>query len=231
MSRSRFNPAGLLGGWLWIALLTPGGTMALAAPGPAAIGTKAAVVDPLDFAGRIARLGDAQGLPFIIVDKVGARAFVFGADGALLGSAPVLLGAARGDDNPPGIGTMRLADIRPEQRITPAGRFEARLGATLGPRDVLWIDYDSALSLHRVVTNKPAERRAQRLASTSPADNRISYGCINVAVDFYESVVQPLFKPAGGIVYILPETRPAAEFFSWAASSEADDREAIGSSF
>ena len=172
MSRSRFNPAGLLGGGLWIALLTPGGTMALAAPGPAAIGTKAAVVDPLDFAGRIATLGDAQGLPFIIVDKVGARAFVFGADGALLGSAPVLLGAARGDDNPPGIGTMRLADIRPEQRITPAGRFEARLGATLGPRDVLWIDYDSALSLHRVVTNKPAERRAQRLASTSPADNR-----------------------------------------------------------
>jgi hypothetical protein len=37
-------------------------------------------------------------------------------------------------------------------------------------------------------------------------DNRISYGCIKVPVEFYESVVRPLFD-SSGIVYILPETR------------------------
>lgn len=33
----------------------------------------------------------------------------------------------------------------------------------------------------------------------------ISVGCINVPPDFYEDVVEPLFEPADGVGYILPE--------------------------
>ncbi|MDP3163891.1 MAG: hypothetical protein Q8N06_00360, partial [Hydrogenophaga sp.] len=80
-------------------------------------------------------------------------------------------------------------------------------------KELIWIDYDSALSLHRVVKGSPQERRAERLASPSPLDNRISYGCINVPVKFYESVVSPAFTGTNGIVYILPETRTASEVF------------------
>ena len=51
------------------------------------------------------------------------------------------------------------------------------------------------------------------LASPTAADNRISYGCINVPVKFYEDVVSPAFKGTYGIVYVLPETRPAQQVF------------------
>lgn len=160
-------------------------------------------------ADQVIATGDAQGLPFAIVDKIEARVFAFDASGRLVGAAPALLGLARGDRSAPGIGALRLANIPPAQRITPAGRFEAHLGANLAGHRILWIDYDAALSLHPVVTSNAAEHRLRRLATPSELDNRISYGCINVPPGFYEDFIEPLFAPAGGIVYILPESPPA----------------------
>jgi hypothetical protein len=177
-------------------------------PATAHFAGRTASVDTRRLADWVVASGDAHGRPFIIVDKIAARVFAFDAHGVIHGSAPALLGVARGDISPPGIGTLRLADITPAMRITPAGRFEASLGRDLGPRDILWVDYDAAISLHRVVTTNPKERRLARLASATIADNRISYGCINVPAGFYERVVLPLFKPANGLVYILPEAGP-----------------------
>jgi hypothetical protein len=167
-----------------------------------------ASTDTRRFADWVVASGDTHGTPFIIVDKVAARVFAFDANGVLRSSAPALIGLARGDISPPGVGTMRLADIGPAMRITPAGRFEAKLGHDLGPRDILWVDYDAAISLHRVITTNPAEHRLARLASATIDDNRISYGCINVPARFYDGVVRPLFAPANGVVYILPEASP-----------------------
>ena len=156
---------------------------------------------------------DNEKLPFMIIDKVQARVFVFDAQGQLKGVSAALLGLAVGDDSVPGIGQRKLSSIRPEERTTPAGRFVASLDRDVHGQEVLWVDYDSALSLHRVVTGQPKERRAERLATPSPLDNRISFGCINVPVKFYEQVVSPSFTGTNGIVYILPETRSAREVF------------------
>jgi hypothetical protein len=152
-------------------------------------------------------------LPFLIVDKKQAMVFAFHADGLLRGVAPVLLGMAVGDDSVPGIGQRKLSMIRPEERTTPAGRFVVALDRNLHGADILWVDYDAAISLHRVITTTPKERRAQRLASPTPLDNRISFGCINVPVQFFDHVVKPAFKGTNGIVYVLPETRSAREVF------------------
>jgi hypothetical protein len=152
-------------------------------------------------------------LPFLIVDKKQAKVFAFHADGILSGTAPALLGMAIGDDSAPGIGQRKLAAIRPEERTTPAGRFVAALDRNLHGVDILWVDYDAAISLHRVVAGTPKERRAQRLASPTPLDNRISYGCINVPPAFFDHVVAPAFKGSNGIVYVLPETRSAHDVF------------------
>ena len=152
-------------------------------------------------------------LPFMIIDKVQARVFVFDAEGQLKGAAAALLGLALGDDSVPGIGQRKLSSIRPEERTTAAGRFVASLDRDIHGHEVLWVDYDSALSLHRVVAGQTKERRAERLATPSPLDNRISFGCINVPVKFYEQVVSPSFTGTNGIVYILPETRSAREVF------------------
>ncbi len=152
-------------------------------------------------------------LPFMIIDKVQARVFMFDAQGQLRGASAALLGLAIGDDSVPGIGERKLSSILPAERTTPAGRFVASLDRDIHGHEVLWVDYDTALSLHRVVKGQPKERRAERLASPSPQDNRISFGCINVPVKFYESVVSPSFTGTNGIVYILPETRSAREVF------------------
>lgn len=156
---------------------------------------------------------DNRRKPFVIVDKKQAKAFVFDAFGQLLGSAPVLLGLAIGDDSVPGIGQRKLSSIRPEERTTPAGRFVASLDRNLQGEEILWVDYDAAISMHRVVTSNPKERRAQRLDSPSISDRRISYGCINVPVQFYNTVLSPAFTGTDGIVYVLPETRSARDVF------------------
>lgn len=157
--------------------------------------------------------GDAGGLPFVIVDKRESRVFVFDANGRLRGASPALVGAAPGDESVPGIGSRAIASIRPEERTTPAGRFTAVIGHGPQGEDILWVDYDSALALHRVVTSVPQERRLQRLQSKVAAERRITYGCINVPVAFYEEVVRPSFAGTRGIVYILPESRRPQELF------------------
>lgn len=156
---------------------------------------------------------DAHGLPFVIVDKVDARVFAFDPLGRLRGAAPALLGLAKGDRATPDIGTRRLADISQAERITPAGRFEASLGRNLTGKDILWVDYPSAISLHRVISTNIRERRLQRLATPSTDDNRVSYGCINVPVAFYEQAVLPLFASSDGVVYVMPETAPLDAVF------------------
>lgn len=157
--------------------------------------------------------GDNGGLPYVIVDKVNAKVFVFDAGGHLQGAEPALLGMVRGDRSAEGIGDQKLSAIRPEDRTTPAGRFVASLDRDLQGQSILWIDYASALALHRVVKGKPSERRAERLQSATSQDNRISYGCINVPVKFFENVVSPAFTNTNGVVYILPETGTPREMF------------------
>lgn len=157
--------------------------------------------------------GDNRSMPFAIVDKVDARVFVFDARGGLRGAAAALLGLARGDDAVPGIGNRALSSIRPEERTTPAGRFVASLDRNLRGHEILWVDYDGAVSMHPVATGNAKERRAERLATPTPLDNRISYGCINVPAKFFDNVVRPAFTGTNGIVYVLPETRSASEVF------------------
>jgi len=155
---------------------------------------------------------DNGSLPFVIVDKKDAEVFVFDRQGQVLGAAPALLGLAVGDDSAPGVGDKPLSAIPPKDRTTPAGRFTAFLDHETG-KHALWVDYKDNISLHRVVKGRPQDQRAQRLASPTPSDNRISFGCINVPVDFFEQTVLPTFKGTKGIVYVLPEVRAMRDFF------------------
>lgn len=168
--------------------------------------------------------GDNAQMPFIVVDKTDARVFVFQPDGTLRQSAPALLGSATGDDSAPGIGDRPLSAIRPEERTTPAGRFIASLDRNLRGGPMLWIDYDTAVSMHPVITSKAVERRAQRLATPTPLDNRISYGCINVPPGFFKDVVMPAFKATPGVVYVLPEVRRLDEVFVGLQSQDVPRR-------
>jgi hypothetical protein len=157
--------------------------------------------------------GDNGELPFIVIDKDAATVAVFNPRGEIIAETPALIGIAPGDESTPGIGERPLAEMGPEEKTTPAGRFQARFGPAIGGQPVLWVDYANSVALHPVITGNPRERRLQRLQSPEADDNRITFGCINVPVRFFTRFVRPYFGEGGGIVYILPDARPLDDVF------------------
>ena len=169
--------------------------------------------------------GDNQNMPFVILDKKEAKVFVFHPHGGLRGAAPVLLGITVGDDSFPGVGNKPLSQVKPEEKTTPAGRFVAASDKNIKGADIVWIDYEGAVSFHAVVKGKPEERRAERLASPLPSERRISFGCVNVPVKFFKTALHASFKKSDGIVYVLPETRSVNQVF--ASFYDVNDKEKL----
>ena len=162
---------------------------------------------------------DHGDLPYMVIDKVAAEIFVFDHLGQLVARTPILLGSAKGDESAPGIGDRELRDIAASERTTPAGRFVAKFGLASGNQKVIWVDWATAVSLHPVPRGSSKERRLARLASPTAADNRITFGCINVPTALYREVIAPLLADTAAVVYILPENRSLSEVF-WAAGDE-----------
>jgi hypothetical protein len=161
----------------------------------------------------VAAAGDNHGLPYAIIDKKAATLFLYRGSGARVGDAPVLLGVAIGDDATPGVGAKSLAEVGPAERTTPAGRFLAKFGIAAGRQRVLWVDYATSVALHTIPPGNPKEKRRERMLSPTPADNRITFGCINVPIAFYGRRISPLFRKKGGYVYILPDVKPLEAVF------------------
>lgn len=158
---------------------------------------------------------DARGQPFAIVDKRAAKFYVFHADGRLAGHTPALLGSAPGDHTLPGVGQRtQNGTLRPEDRTTPAGRFDAHAGRNASGEQVIWVDEDSAFAIHRLRPGFAYQARASRLASTQAAGKRVSWGCVVVPVPFYTQVVQQVLGQGRSVVYVMPETMPVQQVFN-----------------
>lgn len=184
------------------------------------LGAERAPVDVTQVAAWAVRAADNGDRPFAIVDKRRARVYVFTASGRLVGASPVLLGYAAGDHTVAGIGDKAIEDIKPHERTTPAGRFAAEPGRNTLGDDVVWVDYAAAVSMHRVRATNPKERRLERLATPTAKDNRISWGCINVPVAFFDEAVWPHIGQKRGVVYVLPEKQSLTAFFPAAATPQ-----------
>lgn len=174
----------------------------------------------------VSSAGDNHGLPYLIVDKPNAALFLYDAHGKQLAAVPVLIGIAPGDDATPGIGAKQLSEIGPAEKTTPAGRFLAKFGLAVGKERVLWVDYYTSVALHPVPAGVAArkEKRRERLASPTPDDNRITFGCINVPSSFYANTLSPMYRKKGGYVYVLPDDKPIEDVFPALHVQTADRR-------
>jgi len=200
-----------------MACLCAGTPVRAAEPGGARVadfGGTAASSDAQYAAQWVVQSRDNQGMAFAIVDKKDAKLYLFTPHGRLVASTPTLLGLARGDHSVPGVGDVPVAQIPREDRTTPAGRFVTQPGRNLDGEDVVWMDYDAGLALHRLRPGASQRSRLQLLASDMPDAHRVSAGCVVVPVDFFESQVQPMFGARAGVVYVLPETRSVQEMFA-----------------
>jgi hypothetical protein len=157
--------------------------------------------------------GDHRGLPFAIVDKANAKLHAFNGAGTLVRTTPVLVGMGIGDALPPGTHDLDMYQLKPWQRVTPAGRFVGELERKGRNESIVWVYPDAGIAIHKMPTRKTKQRRAERMASPRPEDHRITYGCINVPAAFYDEVISPAFRRGGLIVYVLPENAPARALF------------------
>ena len=170
------------------------------------------------FAADVRRSGDAGGRPFGVIDKAGGALWVFDAEGQPVAQSPALVGEARGDVAPADIGQRPLSKVRRHEKITSAGRYVTEPGRNDKGEDIVWLDYDAALSMHRV-RNVPGEGRFRRLQTPGVQDNRISFGCVNLPASFYDRVVDPLFSRRSGVVYVLPEQQSLASVFGFVSGA------------
>jgi len=173
----------------------------------------AAESDVDGMAKRVYATDNNTGKIFAIIDKVTAKLNLYDSSGNLMATSSVLVGQTLGDASVPGIGDRRIQDIAEHERTTPAGRFQSQPGMNLSGETVVWIDYEAAVSMHKLRPSKSGDKRPERMASDTPLDNRITYGCVNVPVDFYEKWIQPTLGKEAGIIYILPETQSAMNVF------------------
>jgi hypothetical protein len=155
---------------------------------------------------------DHHGHPFAIVDKKHASIFVFDASGRLRGDSAALIGQAAGDESAPDVGEhAQQGEVPFAERTTPAGRFGSAPGVNASGEPVIWVDYDSAFAIHRLRPGRSFKAREARLANGTPAERRVSYGCVVVPVRFYEDVVQRWLGNGRAVVYVLPESGSARE--------------------
>ena len=114
LDKHRTSPGAIKYAIVAASLLLPTTTGAAAPHGPASadaasrkaqFGATVASRSTQIVANWVAASGNNEQQPYVVIDKVNAKAFVFDRHGVLLGAAPVLLGLAVGDRSPPGIGT------------------------------------------------------------------------------------------------------------------------------
>jgi len=185
---------------------TPSASVVVSAHRPNAALPNAALQMALQMAQQVVARGDHGQRPFAVVDKHAALMLVFQADGALVGSSSVLLGRALGDQTAPGVGQRTQSGaLRDSDRTTPAGRFRSEPGRNLTGEAIIWLDYDSALAIHRLRNGPDRDSRVLKLASADSRDRRVSAGCVVVPEAFYDGVVQRLLGQSRGMVYVMPE--------------------------
>mgnify|MGYP001627340129 CR=1 FL=1 len=184
-------------------------------PGPLAdFGKVDAPQDVVHVANWVSYTRNNQKRAIVVIDKKQAQMYVFDPNGKLRSRTPVLLGKAVGDHTAPGVGSKPMSQLKEEEKTTPAGRFLARPGKNNHGEDIIWIDYDAAVSMHRLRKVKEEERRFERMATADSSDNRISNGCVNVPHKFYNSVLKPSVMKYGAFVYVLPETKTPQQMFA-----------------
>jgi hypothetical protein len=142
-------------------------------------------------------VASTDNLPFMIVDKVNARVFLFDGQGRIKHNVRVAQACRRRRSD----ARHRAAPVVNRPEGEPRGRFVPSLDHR-HPAKEIRVDYDTALSHHAVVKGTARNAAQSWLAASASArkPNTISYGCINVPVPFCRHLVS--LQSANGIVYI-----------------------------
>jgi hypothetical protein len=171
------------------------------------------------------------GKSFFIADKPNGMIHAFAGNGSYMVSAPSLYGKAAGDVLSRSSSKKSLDEMTDTDKVTPAGTFKMRAAERSGYTGgyVLFFDNPETgvaigaeaggtaiVAVHSVYTGTPSENRQNRLATATASDNKVSFGCINTAEDFFlDSVVPNIDSFDGGMVFVMPDdTSKTGQYFT-----------------
>lgn len=178
--------------------------LALAVGSNMVVPTDAMAATPIETATvqHIVQTNDNQGKQFIVADKQAGTLTVYTPTGQEITSTSALFGKAIGDS---------ITD----KNTTPSGRYDMTRVTNIKGNDrgqygtsaqalmvngKLQENNAGNIAIHKVL---PIENRQGRLDSATATDNRISHGCINVPIQWYDT---HLDSNMDTVVYVLPET-------------------------
>ena len=79
--------------------------------------------------------------------------------------------------------------------------------------NVVWLNYAAAVELCSVEIIDPLQRRPERIATSKTSEKRLSNGCSNVPVAFFDAVATPALGHARGMLYGSPALTPSRQVF------------------
>jgi len=141
--------------------------------------------------------------PILIADKTNGKLTLHFPNTDEEISTPALYGKVKSD----------IYDIKvyngevKKNNITPSGEYtvtKAYSDKYNRPMLVFIVGKKRLVSIHPVYLGSPKQKRSERLKTSTPSDNRITGGCINVPDEFYYKYLDNL--PNGTNLYIKNET-------------------------
>lgn len=164
-----------------------------------------------------------HGKPFIVAHKAGGALYAFDAKGKLIGKAPALYAKGMGDVVSAESAAKSADEMTDADKITPAGAFAGtKIESDSYGSAIQFVEQEKAvIAIHRVYLGNPKENRQGRLDSATPADNRVSYGCINVPSQFFDGVLAPNFTGDSRVI-VMPENDNVAQFFPMMGKGTVD---------
>lgn len=170
----------------------------------------------------MAPVATQNGKSFFIADKPNGMIHAFAANGSFMASAPSLYGKAAGDVLTKGRNEANsTSDVNEDGKVTPAGTFKMEAGESsytggyvlylVDPKTGVGVGANKAgggavVAVHSVYNGNANENREGRLDTNTANDNKISFGCINTAEDFFVDSVRPNIESFdGGMVFVMPD--------------------------
>ena len=158
-----------------------------------------------DVYGAMAPVAMKTGKWFMVADKPNGMLHIFKEDGSHFISDATLYGKDKGD-------VMEAkSSLEGGAKITPSGKYTMKESPAeyAGGTSLILVeskDYSGYIAVHAADVSTPSERRLQRLETSTPDDNRISYGCINTKHETFINEIKPnISKLDGGMIFVLPD--------------------------
>lgn len=147
----------------------------------------------------VTNMAIAEELPYLVANKVNGTLTIHYPDGNMI-STEALFGIKISDE----YNNEIFNGFKPVNGATPKGEYTLKKYYSTKFNEYIMVFIDGKIkkaAIHGVWLGNPKQERVKRLKSTTPDDNRITSGCINIDPIFFNDYISVL--PNNGVKLII----------------------------